>query len=89
MAQRIVRAVAELGRRYADAPVTASVGLAMANPADDVRTLIRNADAQAYAAKRAGGNRVALARPIELESSGVQPKAQWPDDAPPRTHLAP
>jgi hypothetical protein len=33
----------------------------MANASDDVTTLLRRADVEAYTAKRAGGNRVALA----------------------------
>lgn len=61
VAERVVTAVYEVGRaRWASTPVTASVGLAFAQVEDDTTALLRRADTQAYAAKRAGGNRCAL-----------------------------
>jgi len=38
--------------------VTASVGLAIAEPSDTVAALLRRADENAYRAKRDGGDRV-------------------------------
>ncbi|MDB4986214.1 MAG: hypothetical protein JWN04_1392 [Myxococcaceae bacterium] len=61
VAERVVTAVGIVGReRWPSVPVTASVGVAISRVGDDVATLLRRADAQAYAAKRAGGNRVAV-----------------------------
>ncbi|MFT3928146.1 MAG: hypothetical protein QM778_36800 [Myxococcales bacterium] len=57
--------------RWSQTPVTASVGLTMARADDDVASLLRRADAEAYAAKRAGGNRVIVSIPPQLERSGV------------------
>jgi diguanylate cyclase (GGDEF)-like protein len=62
VAERVVAAVAVVGQtRWPTAPVTASVGVAICRVGDDIATLLRRADAQAYAAKRAGGDRVCLA----------------------------
>ena len=72
VAERIVAAVARVGReRWADSPVTASLGLTVATADDDVATLLRRADAQAYAAKRAGGNRVSMSIRVVPAPSGV------------------
>ncbi len=72
VAQRIVDAVSRIGReRWPKTPVTASVGLSFAEPGDDVASLMRRADAQAYAAKRAGGDRFAVAAHIVPTRSGV------------------
>jgi diguanylate cyclase (GGDEF)-like protein len=72
VAERIVEAVARVGsERWSRTPVTASVGLTMARSDDDVASLLRRADAEAYAAKRAGGNRVVVSLPPQLERSGV------------------
>ena len=61
VAQRVVASVHKVGRsRWPTTPVTASVGVAFARPDDDVTALLRRADIQAYAAKRAGGDRVSL-----------------------------
>ena len=62
VAERVVAAIGAVGRkRWPSAPVTASVGVAISRSSDDVASLLRRADGQAYAAKRAGGNRVTLA----------------------------
>lgn len=62
VAERVVLAIAKVGReRWASTPVTASIGVAISRRDDEVASLLRRADAQAYMAKRAGGNRVALA----------------------------
>jgi hypothetical protein len=72
VAERVVQAVARVGsERWSRTPVTASVGLTMAKSDDDVASLLRRADAEAYAAKRAGGNRVIVSMPPQLERSGV------------------
>jgi diguanylate cyclase (GGDEF)-like protein len=62
VAERVVAAIAQVGRsRWAATPVTASVGVGIGRPGDDAASILRRADELAYAAKRAGGNRVALA----------------------------
>jgi diguanylate cyclase (GGDEF)-like protein len=72
VAERIVTAVSRVGReRWADCPVTASIGLTVATAEDDVATLLRRADAQAYAAKRAGGDRVSMSMRVPAAPSGV------------------
>ncbi|HEY6878837.1 MAG TPA: GGDEF domain-containing protein [Polyangiales bacterium] len=69
VAERVVAAVAQVGAaRWPSTPVTASVGVGICRPADDVTSILRRADAQAYAAKRAGGNRVALSTDDNLRS---------------------
>ena len=71
-AERIVEAVARVGReRPIDAPVTASIGLTMATPDDDVGVLLRRADSEAYGAKRAGGNRVSVVVARGVGFSGI------------------
>ena len=72
-AERIIDAVAKVGaERGHDTPVTASIGLTMANASDDVTTLLRRADVEAYTAKRAGGNRLSLSlRALLGPASGV------------------
>lgn len=73
-AERVVQAVARVAsERWATTPVTASVGLTMARPDDDVASLLRRADAEAYAAKRAGGHRVSASiEPRQVGHSGVR-----------------
>jgi diguanylate cyclase len=72
VAERIVAAIARVGReRWADSPVTASIGLTVATADDDVATLLRRADAEAYAAKRTGGNRVSMSMRVPAAPSGV------------------
>jgi GGDEF domain-containing protein len=74
VAERIVQAVWTVGReRWPNTPVTASVGLTMARADDDVASLLRRADAEAYAAKRAGGNRVIVSVVPQATRSGVVP----------------
>jgi diguanylate cyclase (GGDEF)-like protein len=55
LAERLRDAVAEAGR---DCGVTASVGVALVDLADDVNLLLHRADAAMYRAKTSGGNRV-------------------------------
>lgn len=58
VAERLVAAVRAVGERYdAEAPVTASAGVAVATPRDGARGLVRRADERAYRAKQAGGDR--------------------------------
>ncbi|MCC6648637.1 MAG: GGDEF domain-containing protein [Polyangiaceae bacterium] len=62
VAARIVAQVRAVGELHdAARPVTASVGLALAGPGDDARRLVQRADSAAYAAKRGGGDHLALA----------------------------
>jgi diguanylate cyclase (GGDEF)-like protein len=72
-AERVIQAVAKVGReRWRDAPVTASIGLTMAQAGDDVTTLLRRADLEAYTAKRAGGHRLSMTPPAGVPlASGV------------------
>lgn len=71
---RIVQAVARVGReRWSSLPVTASVGLAMADASDDITNLLRRADREAYNAKRAGGNRLSVATHFAPSKSGMVP----------------
>ncbi|HEX5656796.1 MAG TPA: GGDEF domain-containing protein [Polyangiales bacterium] len=66
VAERVVTAIAKVGRsRWPSTPVTASVGVGICRPGDDVASILRRADTQAYVAKRAGGDRVALADVLE------------------------
>jgi diguanylate cyclase (GGDEF)-like protein len=55
LAERVRTAVAEAGRHCG---VTASVGVALVDRADDVNLLLHRADAAMYRAKTSGGNRV-------------------------------
>jgi diguanylate cyclase (GGDEF)-like protein len=60
VAERVTKAVSEIGASFdANVPVTASAGIAIAETADSVSTLVQRADEAAYRAKQAGGNRVA------------------------------
>jgi diguanylate cyclase (GGDEF)-like protein len=62
VAERVVAAVAAVGRKFGGARcVTASVGVAEAQPKDSVASLTRRADEACYRAKMAGGNRVVMA----------------------------
>lgn len=61
VAERILTAVARVSReRWPETPVSASLGLTLAHPEDDVTALLRRADMQAYAAKRAGGGQLRM-----------------------------
>ncbi len=72
VAERVVTAIARAGRlRCPIAPVTGSVGVAVATANDDVSSILRRADTLAYAAKRAGGNRVAMATEVSAVSHGA------------------
>jgi diguanylate cyclase (GGDEF)-like protein len=55
-AERLLDRIREVGA--GPPPVTASVGVVEADPADDPEALLRRVDAGTYAAKRAGGDRV-------------------------------
>lgn len=74
VAARLVTAVRAVGLSDDPAqPVTVSVGVAEVRPDDDVTSLIRAADAAAYTAKAAGGDRAVvarLARPAQASVSG-------------------
>jgi diguanylate cyclase (GGDEF)-like protein len=62
VADRVTKAVCQVGVAFdARIPVTASAGIALGEPADNVRTLVQRADENAYRAKQAGGNRVVVA----------------------------
>ena len=75
VAERVVAAVAAVGReRWPTTPVTASVGVAISRVDDDVATLLRRADEQAYTAKRAGGNQVAIAENESLDEAPRESK---------------
>ncbi|MCH9682989.1 MAG: GGDEF domain-containing protein, partial [Deltaproteobacteria bacterium] len=58
VATRLTTAVRDAGRVDDQHGVTASVGVTLARADDDPKALIQRADANAYAAKKAGGNRV-------------------------------
>jgi diguanylate cyclase (GGDEF)-like protein len=61
VADRITQGVREVGLRFdEERPVTASVGVTVAEPDDDVALLVRRADESAYKAKQSGGDRVVL-----------------------------
>ena len=61
VAERIGVSVKDVGERFAEeARVTASIGLAVAREDDGVASLLRRADENAYRAKQAGGDRVAV-----------------------------
>ncbi len=58
-AERVTKSVREVAAKFdAARPVTASVGVAIAEPGDTVAALLRRADENAYRAKREGGDRV-------------------------------
>ena len=78
-AERVLEAVARAGRaRWTEVPVTASIGLTMLRPQDDAGSVLRRADAEAYAAKRAGGNRLSVSGKMAAASSGVVATAAKP-----------
>jgi diguanylate cyclase (GGDEF)-like protein len=57
--ERVVQCVRESSRAFSsDCHVTASVGLAGAEPGDTFESIVRRADDRAYEAKRAGGDRM-------------------------------
>ena len=71
---RLVRAVRDVGLRYhAEKPVTASVGVAEAEPTDDSISLMRRADQRAYEAKRAGGDCAIGVDPVPSQSAETPP----------------
>ncbi|MGB5810729.1 MAG: GGDEF domain-containing protein [Polyangiales bacterium] len=56
---RFVTAIREVGLKFdSDRPVTASAGLSIARPGDDIATVLKRADDFAFAAKGKGGNRL-------------------------------
>jgi diguanylate cyclase (GGDEF)-like protein len=58
-AREIAATVRAIGQRFQpSSAVTASVGVAIGRPGDDPADVLRCADARAYSAKRAGGDRV-------------------------------
>ena len=74
VAERVVTAIAKAGAaRCPTVPVTGSVGVAQASPSDDVSSLLRRADTLAYVAKRAGGNRIAMAPETGTQSGAPAP----------------
>lgn len=63
--ERLVSAVRSVGLTVDEhEPVTASVGLSHARPGDGARQLIQRADALAYRAKEAGGDRLESEEPV-------------------------
>ena len=71
-------AVSAVGReRWPTTPVTASIGVTVSRADDDVASLLRRADTQAYAAKRAGGDRVALS----VEDAALVGPSSLPDES--------
>ncbi|HEY3821242.1 MAG TPA: GGDEF domain-containing protein [Polyangiaceae bacterium] len=59
VAERVTKCVRDVSAKFdAPRPVTASVGVALADPTDTVAALLRRADENAYRAKREGGDRV-------------------------------
>jgi diguanylate cyclase (GGDEF)-like protein len=76
VAERLVATIGSVGTE-ADPrrPVTASIGLALAGPEDDVTVLLNSADDAAYRAKQAGGNRFQLAVKPDRESVASGPRA--------------
>jgi diguanylate cyclase (GGDEF)-like protein len=61
VAARLAEQIRQAGEAFdAERPVTASVGLAQAEPTDTPHRILARADARAYDAKRAGGDRVSL-----------------------------
>jgi len=59
VAERVAESVRSTGSRFdAKRPVTASLGLAIAETSDTVASLLRRADENAYRAKQSGGDRV-------------------------------
>jgi diguanylate cyclase (GGDEF)-like protein len=70
VADRLVRTVRFIGEKLNPVrPVTVSVGIAVAQPDDDVATWLNSADDAAYRAKSAGGDRYALAHPALRHST--------------------
>ncbi len=59
VAERVAQSVRDAALRFDSArPVTASIGIAVAEPSDTVAALLRRADENAYRAKQGGGDRV-------------------------------
>jgi diguanylate cyclase (GGDEF)-like protein len=59
VAERVAQSVRDAAQRFdSERRVTASVGIAVAAPADTVAALLRRADENAYRAKQGGGDRV-------------------------------
>ncbi len=72
VAERVVAAIEKVGRaRWPNIPVTASVGVGICRPGDDVASILRRADEQAYAAKRAGGDQVALTETRDADPAAL------------------
>ncbi len=79
--QRIVEEIAELGRGYSDARVTASVGVAcFAPPGPDPDEMMRLAGAALHRARQAGGNAVTIEREWSQDQlRELRPISQRPD----------
>jgi diguanylate cyclase (GGDEF)-like protein len=72
VAERLADSVRTAAERFdAKHPVTASLGVASAEPSDTVAALLRRADENAYRAKQSGGNRV-----VSVRMPGSQPTHQ-------------
>jgi diguanylate cyclase (GGDEF)-like protein len=74
VAERLVSTISSVGERFSSqAPVTASVGVAVARSDDAEAQLLRRADDQAYRAKKLGGDRVLVEdNPwLELSASDI------------------
>ncbi|MGF1467296.1 MAG: GGDEF domain-containing protein [Sandaracinaceae bacterium] len=73
VASRLGAAVRAVGQRERpDCRVTASIGVAVGVADDDVRSVIARADAEAYRAKQAGGDRVMSPSPDPEETTGTR-----------------
>lgn len=66
---RIIEAIEQPMPTAAGASVSASVGVTLAPRDADVHTVMKAADQSMYAAKRAGGGRIAAARPQPISAS--------------------
>ena len=75
VAERLVTTLRHVGTE-ADPkrPVTASIGLSLARPDDDVTILLNSADDAAYRAKQAGGDRFLVATHPDRESFASGPR---------------
>jgi diguanylate cyclase (GGDEF)-like protein len=75
VAERLVTTLRHVGTE-ADPkrPVTASIGLSLAHPEDDVAILLNSADDAAYRAKQAGGDRFLVATQPDRESFASGPR---------------
>lgn len=70
---RIIQAIEEPMATAQGATVSASVGVTLAPRGADVHAVMKAADQSMYAAKRAGGGRIAAARPQPVPAPGSAP----------------